>query len=147
MQLDSSLKTSECASTSEKSSHSEADLQRSATKNLIRSLSLKLQIASPDKSGFAMTIFFVITTKRSAWRNLFFYLNSYEISRLHFVPLEMTIYFSKTPLLCYACLMECSYAAGFADSTRAELAELLPLKGEQKSGHSVEFSELVRRRI
>jgi hypothetical protein len=48
---DSSLKTSECASTSEKSSHSEADLQRSATKNLIRSLSLKLQIASPMKGS------------------------------------------------------------------------------------------------
>jgi hypothetical protein len=28
--------------------------------------------------------------------------------------------------------MECSYADGFADSTRAKLAELLPLKGEQK---------------
>jgi len=41
----------------------------------------------------------------------------------------MTIQFLKTPLLCYACLMECSYAGGFADSTRAEL---LPLKGEQK---------------
>jgi hypothetical protein len=75
-----------------------------------------------------MTVF-VISTKRSAWRNLIQTYGKPEISRLHFVPLEMTMQFLKTPLLCYACLKECSYAAGFADSTRAEL---LPSKGEQK---------------